>query len=65
VKAKYQALADHAREDLRHGLSDTGTPEMESGGGAYDHKGRPRKPGTGGARRADRTEAAGGGPGQR
>ncbi len=30
IRARYEALARHAREDLRQGLLDTGTPEVQN-----------------------------------
>ena len=30
LRARYEALARHAREDLRQGLLDTGTPEVQN-----------------------------------
>ncbi len=42
IHARYCELARRAREDLRRGLKDTGTPEPGVEPPRFDHKGRPR-----------------------
>jgi low affinity Fe/Cu permease len=43
IRARYEELARRAREDLRRGLADTGTPDTDVALPRYDHKGRERR----------------------